>query len=251
MLLTRVLYIRYGCWDCVRQKGKVQDYGDSVPNGYKYKPSFEKRGGCRVISDYTMRPTKPDIKTMNTNEIAPLQFTDDHYIALGKLVIAFQNLEQVITHGLAFLMQPNDFEEALGFTSRVLNELSFAGRLKLLSNYVETNPQAHFIPHGTQYESVKAEEFPMVLETLRGAISKAANLEERRNQLIHSYWLTPISGPSGTVWRIKSRARHSKTHGSSEFLTAKAILDVVEEMNSARNAIFEATRHLQIFLKSN
>lgn len=188
---------------------------------------------------------------MEAEEIASHQFTDEHYIALGKMVIAFQSLEQSITNGLAFLMHPNEIDQALGFTYTVLNEMSFGSRVKLLSNYVETHPITHFVPSGVQYEKVKAEEFPEVLEKLRTGIRIAGVAEEKRNQLIHSYWLTDVaSGPPGSVLRMKLRAKYNKTQGSTEYVTAETISAIVEEMNRASGMIFEATQHLRIFLRS-
>lgn len=186
---------------------------------------------------------------METKESSALQFTDEHYIALGKMVIAFQDLEEAITYGIAFLMHPEDQRQALGFTHTVLNELPFTSRLKLLSNYIETHPIEHFIPSGTQHEKVKLEDFKEILGSARLGISMAFCAEEKRNQFIHSRWLTaPLAGPAGHVLRIKIRAKHKKTQASAEYVTASAIYEVVEEMDKATSLIFRATRDLHHLL---
>ena len=182
---------------------------------------------------------------MEAEEIALKQFTDELYIALGKMVIAFQSLEQTITYGLAFLMCPNEFTEALGLTHTALNELSFGSRLKLLSNYIETHSPTHFIPPGCRYEKVKIEEFPAVLEKLRKGIQIAHVAEEKRNQLIHSYWMT-----NPCIKRIKVRTKHKSTQLSAEYITVEAVSAIVEEMNLAAKMISEATQHLTAFLRS-
>lgn len=188
---------------------------------------------------------------METNEIVGMHFTDDHYIAIGKLVIAFQSLEGTITYGLAFLMRPklNEFTEALGFTHRVLNELSFANRLTLLSNYIETHPVTHFVPPGIKYEKTMTDDIPGILEKLRTGIKMAGEAEAKRNQFIHSHWIThPAGGPTGTVLRVKTRAKHNKTQGSAEYVTAGAINAIVEEMDRARELISTSSQELRFFL---
>jgi hypothetical protein len=146
-------------------------------------------------------------------------------------------------------MEPT--ETVGSFTYTVLDELSFANRLKFLSNYVETHPLPHFIPPGVSYEEGKAKDFPEVLAKLRVGIQIAGEAEEKRNQLVHSYWLTePVAGPTGTVLRCKSRVKHKKVHRSSEYVTATTISAIVEEMEKAKLMIFEATERLHFYLNT-
>lgn len=178
-----------------------------------------------------------------------LKFTDAHYIALGKMVVQFQELEQAITIGLLRLMQPTDLGLAFGFTHTVINELSFANRLKLLSNFVETHPVTHFVPIGSQYEKGKTEDYHEELGQLREGLRMAAMSEQKRNGLIHSSWLTdPVGGPPGTVLRVKKRTNGKRIHGTMEFVTANDILAIVEEMKLATDVICKAASHLHIFL---
>ena len=94
-----------------------------------------------------------------------MDLTDAHYIALGKLVVAFQNLEQVITYGIEFVVEENF--RANRFLPVVLNELSFASRLKLFSNFIETTPLHYFIPSGVEHEDIRKSEYPEVIEEAR------------------------------------------------------------------------------------
>lgn len=117
----------------------------------------------------------------------PLDFTDAHYIALGKLVVAFQNLEQVITYGIEFVVEENFRTNP--FLPVVLNELSFASRLKLFSNFIETPPLHYFIPSGVEHEDIRKSEYPEVIEKAKKGVQLASQAEVSRNQLLHSYWL--------------------------------------------------------------
>lgn len=187
---------------------------------------------------------------MTTSDAAePLVFTDAHYIALGKLVVQFQELEQAITFGLARLMQPKDLELAFGFTHTVLNELPFANRLKLLSNFVETHPVSHFVPSGSKHEKYAIEDYQEELANLKNGIKLSTVAEGKRNSLIHSNWLTsPAAGPPGTVLRVKKRAKSNKTIGAMEFISASDIQAIVEEMERATSLIMKSASRLHILL---
>ncbi|HQS59436.1 MAG: hypothetical protein B7Y56_09865 [Gallionellales bacterium 35-53-114] len=188
---------------------------------------------------------------MPTSEtVEPLKFTDEHYIALGRMVVQFQELEQAITIALAQFMQPKDIGLALGFTHTVIIELSFATRLKLLSNFVETHPVTHFIPPGSKFEESKSEEFLEELNELRDGLKIATLAEAKRNGLIHSNWLTSsqMCGPPGTVLRFKKRAKGRSTHQTIEFVTAAEILSIAEEMQRAINIVFKITGRLHMYL---
>ena len=190
---------------------------------------------------------------METKATVALEFTDDHYIALGKLVVAFQSLEEAITFGLGRLMRPNrkEYTEAFGFTSTVLDELSSGSRLKLLSNYVETHPATYFVPPGSLHEQAKLATFEAMLEALRPGIRMAEQAEKRRNELIHSYWIAdPFAGPPGTVFRMKTRAKFNKVHDTSALVAAEEIYFIVEEMDKAREIILKAVGGLHALLRA-
>lgn len=184
-----------------------------------------------------------------THTDSPMDFTDEHFIALGKLVIAFQNLEEAITYSIQFITEPN-FRQNV-FLPLVLNELSFASRLKLLSNFVETTPIEHFIPSGCEHERTRRDEYPEVIEKLRDGIKLARGAEENRNQILHSYWLASphMYGVPNTVIRVKHRTKLDKSVFQQEAITPDRILSIVEQMHSAREMIFMAANHLNIWLR--
>lgn len=188
---------------------------------------------------------------MNTTQVEPLRFTDEHYIALGRMVVEFQFLEQVITQSLVQLMHPSDLQMALGFTHTVVNELSFSARRKLLSNFVESKPVTHFIPTGTKYEKIKSEEMPELLKRLRLGLKLASEAEEERNAFTHSQWLTdPICGPPGTVLRMKFRAGPKRICGGIKYVKPADILALVLKMDEAARSISKETQHLLAFMRS-
>lgn len=186
------------------------------------------------------------IETMVTGS-EPMKFSDEHYIAFGKLVVSFQYLEEVITYAIALIAEPDITKNRI--LDLVVNELSFSNRLKLLSNLVETTPVDYFVPLGCEHERGKREEYSEFVENLRTGIRLAREAEERRNQLIHSYWFTePMCGPPGVVLRSKTRARPDKTIRQLEHITAEVILSVVSTLEQARDLIYRAAWHLNLYL---
>lgn len=179
-----------------------------------------------------------------------MDFTDAHYLALGKLVVAFQNLEQVVTYSIQFIMGEGRQAEN-DFLPRVLNELSFGSRLKLLSNFIETTPMHYFTQVEPDYAKVREAEFPEVIAEVRRGIKLASESEVARNQLLHSYWLASphMYGLEGAVIRIKHRTKTDKTLYQKVAVRPEDILKTVEKMNSATALIFESANHLNVWLR--
>lgn len=176
-----------------------------------------------------------------------ISFTDEHYIALGKMLVAFQSLEHAITSGLSKLIHPESLCKGYGFSFYLINELSFASRLRCLETFLDLYPAEHFIPRGVRYERVKKEEYTELLEELVKAIGLAKKAEERRNQLVHSYWLPDIGG-EGTVCRMKIKAKPKKKAIQLENVSVAAITAVEKDLSRATAVISKSLSHLLIFL---
>lgn len=188
---------------------------------------------------------------MSNNSTEPLAFADEHYIALGRMVVGFQSLEQTITQSLLGLMHPHDLLGDYGFTRTVVNELSFADRLRLLSHFVETTPATHFVPEGTKHETVKLSELPEVMENLRLGLKLASEAQADRNALTHSQWFENIfGGPPRTVLRMKFRAAPKKLQVTHEYMEPRRIIALVEKMQEASRLISGAVEHLIAFPRS-
>jgi hypothetical protein len=75
-----------------------------------------------------------------------LKFTDSHYTALGKLLVAFQSLELVVTSQLMHLMYPCPEDSATnslaGFQIQALMELPFKKRAALILHFIRTLAEA-------------------------------------------------------------------------------------------------------------
>lgn len=162
-----------------------------------------------------------------------LHFNDGHYIAIGKLVVAFQMIESIISFNLAKLANPDIFSSEWAFYNLLINELSFSNRLKLLSNFIETHDNDFFVHPGSKFYDVRLGEYLDAKNNLTTLFSKCSELEQKRNQIIHSNWITsPAAGPDGTVIRMKITSQKKKTSGCFEFTTAEDINNIVSEMEN-------------------
>ena len=175
-----------------------------------------------------------------SDETGPLGFTDAHHVALGRMLIAFQHLETAITQAIILIVEPKPHLKKHFFLPRILEELSFSTRLRLLSNIVQTTGEDYFVSPGTKYEALRREELPELVAKICEGIALAEKSEVRRNQLVHSQWLGRggvLYGPKDTVLRVKSRMKATKTILQDEYIRATDILSIVESMESAEKKI--------------
>lgn len=159
------------------------------------------------------------------------------YAALGRLMVAFQALEETITFGVfrltrASLTQETDLPYFLA-----LQELPFKNRLKLLRNFMELNGLEFFMYPNCPAEEQRRNGFPQMIASLREALKKAANLEEKRNQYVHSVWLPSAEIAEDAAMRFKIRIDHKAIKVTEEKIDAATIESLVEEVQSTRNAI--------------
>lgn len=176
------------------------------------------------------------------------KFTDAHYIALGKMLVAFQSLDMTVTHQLAFLMypHPDDHSMALtGFHSNVLMELPFKKRINLIMNLIKNLPDGD-----TPKECHRSQELNLLVKELIKALNQAGKAEESRNKLVHSNWIGEgmcgIEGaPSDTIMRYKHNLR-SIDH---ELMTAENILAVVNQIETSEKSIRNNAQNIVLHIK--
>ena len=173
-------------------------------------------------------------------ELGPLEFTQAHYESLGQMLVAFQHLESVVTHAIILIVEPDFHKKKYFFLPRILEEISFSARLKILSNILATTDVDYFVSSGSKYETSRREEHLDIIAEMNRGISLAEQAEIRRNQLVHSQWLGRggvLYGPKDTILRIKTRTKAGKSIVNEEYVTAGDIVSIVETMESAEKVI--------------
>jgi hypothetical protein len=138
--------------------------------------------------------------------LSPPEFSDQHYAALGKMLVAFQDLEQVINEAVVFSLYPKTLMPTSVFGFAVASELSFSTKVRLLRAYaVKDKLSDYFAPGDPDYNDRKAEHDEQAL-LLDEGLSRALEVEQDRNRLVHSNWNSrPALVPSGTVLRSKRK----------------------------------------------
>lgn len=187
---------------------------------------------------------------MKKTPISALTFTEQHYAALGKVIVAFQSLESTITYGLLTLLQP----EKLVFDSKlaiaIVNEHSFSNRLKLLLLFPSLTNPLELFPGDDSLTKVYLESYAEAIDLLNEGGILAIAAESKRNQLIHSTWIhgSSVGGPEGTILRMKSRVRKNKIHSSSEYISAKEIEAIADDMLTAVDKMHHAIQNLHFIM---
>lgn len=187
---------------------------------------------------------------MKNMPISALTFTEQHYAALGKVIVAFQSLESTITYGLLTLLQP----EKLMFDSKlaiaIVNEHSFSNRLKLLLLFPSLINPLELFPGDDSLTKVHLESYSKAVTLLNEGGILATKAESKRNQLIHSTWIhgSSVGGPEGTVLRTKLRIRKNRIHSSSEYIAVKEIETTADDMLASQNKLHHAIQNLHFLM---
>ncbi len=133
---------------------------------------------------------------------------DSCSMALGKLLMEFQGLEQWLTRIAGYLLDPDDFQVGILVTS----EMPFRGVLNLVYSLA-------------QHRKLD----PELVESLRECLKGCSSVEQRRNNLIHSYW-TP-EPETVCVTRYKYTAKFPRGYKPQvEKISAEEIYEVIEDI---------------------
>lgn len=176
------------------------------------------------------------------------QLPPEYFEALGRLLVAFQALEETVTLGIAHLtgsVEPEgvDFNYFLA-----LNELPFRTRVKLLRNFLETTEPSHYLWPGCSAEELRKAAIPNIVAQMISFTKECNTLEEKRNQITHSVWEPSPDGKDGVPKRFKLRVQDKEVKIAHEDVPRQQILDLVERMQTIRNGLQNCTTLLSDFL---
>lgn len=128
---------------------------------------------------------------------------DRLYVCIGKIVVKFQLIENVIAEVLASLLQMREPEDI----HRVTAAMSYAQKLNLMCDL---------------YDDRKNPEWPSIdLERARNALMSA---ETFRNSVVHSLWF--VGGEQSQWMRAKANLRNG---GKLKVVTGPANIEALED----------------------
>ena len=150
---------------------------------------------------------------------------EDHYAAVGRFMVAFQQVEFALSHHLSIIcahpsrVAPNNLIQAMLADSSFGSLLKFASTLPLLLNPTRLYPPERIAAEWTISHARASVD-------LQSALKRASLVEQRRNQLVHSSWLTDSSlhSQEGKIYRTKMRNRRGNVEIVYEEIVAAKIL---------------------------
>lgn len=160
-----------------------------------------------------------------------------YFEALGRLLVAFQALEEAVTYGLFQLTRSDRSDDPDLQYFLAINELPFKTRGKLLRNFLETTRPSHFLWEGSPAEGKREKFIVDLIQQMRKFAKDCVALEEQRNQLIHSVWEPGNEGSLQLAKRLKIRLQERKALAVRETVSVEAILELVERMQQTRNGL--------------
>ena len=136
--------------------------------------------------------------------------TPSHQSALGSLVIAFNELEEALTIGLAELTSL-DYPTA----AAIFGSTSFRHKARII--WAVANLNSGDRPN---------------LDNLQILLKQASRIEDARNGLLHSSW--PLYTSQEGVQRRREKVRYSKGRGS-EILSEKLNIEEIDSVSASCN----------------
>ena len=168
----------------------------------------------------------------------------EHYQAIGQMIVEFQSLEATLKTGLTLLMN-NELGTVAGqLVYAMVAEVSFGTAVRIASAIPGIFTPARL---GVTKEESFARLSQCLLETseqLKKGLKVATEVEERRNQLIHSHWLESSGyvAPEGMMSRIKTKTRKGGVSTAFEHESLGAIAAVSAQAQSAQKLVGSALR---------
>ncbi len=151
--------------------------------------------------------------------------------AIGNLIIAFSRLEAAAAYGIAEFFPTSEYKKA----ELVAFELPFKKRLDVLLSL-------------SRAAKTREEYF----EALKRSVTTAVQIEERRNEIVHSHWEATYHAPGGvasqSVRRVRIRARRKGASSESELPKVHEIVDLATNADLAAVQLLDAASEASIYV---
>lgn len=146
-----------------------------------------------------------------------MSINNNHCLAIGKITIAFAELESWLSSFIWALMVPFS-EQHIG--QMVTAEMSFSRKLDLLASLF-------------QYRCKDIQE----RDKLKALVTKLTKLEQERNTVQHSLWICQSDDPEEvTRLKITAKRKHGLSH-AKEVLTSQPLEDLAQELQMATSEL--------------
>lgn len=173
------------------------------------------------------------------------------FVALGEMLVHFQSLEATIKNGLALLLQSANTPQNQ-LMSAFLSELSFSSLSKITSLLPSQYTSETIVTDTPAGKERLEAELSYCQNKLNEGLKLASEVEQRRNQLIHSTWLIGdgLEQPQGTLYRHKIKVKSQNVSIQFEQETIASINENTDKAKAAQNLLHIALmdyRHIANF----
>ncbi len=160
---------------------------------------------------------------------------EPHYTALGRMLVIFQSLEATITQGLLLLLNSEIGSPSGQLAHAAVSELSFASASRLASLLPSIYTAERISCSSPENTNRLKEALDDCASQLVDGLKLANEAEQRRNQLVHSFWFIGpgIVNQPGTLMRMKTKA---KARSLTVHFERESIADIDENTEKAREA---------------
>ena len=162
-------------------------------------------------------------------------------------MVRFQALESTLLFAVVRFVHPGTNDVPPPLTMAVLYELPFASLVKLFSS-IPVVLQDSQLPFSRLLED--KDEAKQIVSDFINAAKLCTASEERRNQLMHSYWLPVYITPhEESVMRVKMRLTRKRGAASPPVCeSVETVTSAIAAINEAMLATFSASARLKFFL---
>ncbi|MDX1961539.1 MAG: FMN-binding negative transcriptional regulator [Pirellulales bacterium] len=238
MVITKML----GKWK-VSQNQTTQNQ-ISVISGLKASGHPGSESMAALMENKTTMQTNNDINANPKFEL--LSFPDSLATTLGQLMVQFQALESTLVFAIGRFLHPGIKDVPPPLTMAVLFELPFATLVKLFAK-IPIILQGNQLPYSRLKED--NEETRQITADFINAAKMCTASEERRNQLMHSNWLTNLKNQDDdSVMRVKSRVTKKGVASPLILESVSTVTIAIETIKAANHATFCASARLNFFL---
>lgn len=176
---------------------------------------------------------------------------DQHCLAIGRMIVSFQSLEATMKGELALLMNNELGTVGGALTYAAVTELSFGTTVRIIGALSTVFTPERLGPKSALAAAQIAQACEEASEKLKKGLKLATEVEERRNQIVHSHWFISdsFSAPEGKMTRMKAKTKKGTV--SIDFVNESLadIEGITVKAGAAHELIGTAMREYQFILK--
>jgi hypothetical protein len=168
------------------------------------------------------------------------------------MIVAFQSLEATLKKELTLLMNNQLGTPGGQLTYAMVAQLSFGMTVRLAATLPGIFTVQRVAPTTPQSEARLVELFTETSNLLKKGLKMAGEVEERRNQVVHSHWFISSGyvAPEGTMTRMKTKTKKGGVETAFEHETLADLTSIEENAEEAQRILGSALRDYRLITQA-